>query len=854
VPPPPTQRHLAAILIADAVGYARLLERDQADTFRLFAESRQVIEDCVEERGGRMVYRPGHELMAEFPSVAESVAAAVEIQRTLESRNAELAPEARMQFRIGVNVGDVLVAGESIDGEGVNIAARLEALAMPGEVCVSGAVYDQVRNQIGVDYEYLGAHQVEELPERVRAYRLGDRAEVVLPAPTGPAIPALPPREERAPERGFPYRMAAMVALAVVMIVLAYQLPEIMDALESRRNERADATPGESTDPASSAAVRDDITLAVLPFANTSNDSTQEYFADGISEELLTTLDAIDGLNVTGRTSSFAFKRKLEDLRGIAQQLGVAHILTGGVERSGDEVQLTALLIKAADGAQIWQGSYDVDLEDVFEMQAEIASEIARALGIEPGSGVRDSLSWRATKDSEAHILYLQGIHHLQRGTASDSRRAAELLGRARERDPDWAAAHVAYAQAQIAGFLRGLGSSASGLKAGRGAILRALELAPDYSAAHATLAQIHGYGGEWERAEAAARKAIELDAHSSARHFLGSTLLWVKGQPKQANAQNELYLEHEPLDIATIGQHAETLAALGRVEQALEEMERALLLAPDDPASYARLGGIFTYRANDYAKGLYWYDLAMQRDPKNSQLPLDVLRMSLDLGDLETAQAILSRLEYADPIGSELAEVRVDIFRGETEEAAHTARRVAENMQDITLAYHYFIDFAWLRNLQIYDPESATRFYERQYPELLQDDPQVTAWNHAAAISLAELRLRGGKVPVERKAGERLLERALEQLNKMSADLFTDGLVAVHTLMGNNELALAALRKGIDRGYRDHWYLMESEPMYEGLREEPAYQTMIDEIFADMALQLMGIEDKRELRDLPSY
>ena len=309
------KRKLTAILSADVVGYSRLMGDDEEATVRTLKKYKQIIFDLIERHNGRLVDSPGDNVLAEFVSVVDAVRCSVQIQEDLKENNEGLPPNRKMEFRIGINVGDVIQDGDRIYGDGVNVAARIESLADPGGICLSRTAYDQVRKKLKHEYEYLGEYEVKNIDEPVRIYRIQMEPE------TNTTIV----KEKKA------------------------------------------------------SALSDKPSIVVLPFVNISNDPEQEYFSDGMTEEIINAIANVEGLKVISRTSSFFFKGKDVSLRTIGEELNVDNVIEGSVRKAGNKIRITAQLIKVTDDAHLWSETYDRELEDVFSIQDEISKEIGRA-------------------------------------------------------------------------------------------------------------------------------------------------------------------------------------------------------------------------------------------------------------------------------------------------------------------------------------------------------------------------------------------------------------------------------------------------------------------------------------------
>ena len=401
------ERRLTAILAADIAGYSRLMGADEEGTLAVLKTLRREVADPkIKEHRGRIVNTSGDGLLSEFASVVDAIRCAVEVQREMAARNADVKPEQRIEFRIGINLGDIIIEGNDIFGDGVNIAARLEALAEPGGICVSRVVRDQVRDKLAISLEDMGEQQVKNIARPVRAYRA----------------------------------------------VLA---------------ERADR-PGIPLETAASRTVPDRPSIAVLPFTNVSGDSEQEYFVDGITEDIITALSKWRWFLVIARNSSFAYKGRPVDLKEVGRDLGVRYLLEGSMRRAGQRVRISSQLIDIATGTHLWAERYDRDLIDIFAVQDDITSRVVAA--IEPALSRAESQRVIAKRPENmgAWDCCQRGFWHVHKGTRADGATAYGLFKQALALDPNLADAHLGLARALPMGFRLGRGlRSTSGSGAG---------------------------------------------------------------------------------------------------------------------------------------------------------------------------------------------------------------------------------------------------------------------------------------------------------------------------------------------------------------------------------------------------
>jgi adenylate cyclase len=486
------ERRLAAILAADVAGYSRLMGEDEEGTLdALKAIRRELADPKIKEHLGRIVKTTGDGLLLEFASVVDAVRCAVEVQREMAERNADVAPDRRIELRMGINVGDVIKDGRDIYGDGVNVAARLEALAEPGGICVSRVVRDQVRDKLAFSFEDLGEQQVKNIARPIRVHR------IVLGEAQGPSKPT-PRSEPKAP----------------------LTLP-------------------------------DKPSIAVLPFQNMSGDPEQEYFADGMVEEIITALSRIRWLFVISRNSSFTYKGQTVDVKRVGRELGVRYVLEGSVRKAGGRVRITAQLIEAETAAHLWADRFDGSLEDVFELQDKVAINVAGV--IEPAlqlAEIRRSAN-RPTRDLTAYDLYLRALSLAQVWEREGINSALDLLGQAIERDPNYGLALALAAHCHYA--LHGNGWADDPQSARRKGVdfaRRAVRAGPDDPGVLHNAAYVLGYFGE------DINTAIELidralafnPSFAVAWHRSGWLRLW-SGRPDIAIEHFETALRLSPRD-----------------------------------------------------------------------------------------------------------------------------------------------------------------------------------------------------------------------------------------------------------------------------------------------------------------
>jgi TolB-like protein/class 3 adenylate cyclase len=510
------ERRLAAILSADVVGYSRLMADDEAATIRTLTDYREAIAMLVRQRRGRVVDAPGDNLLAEFPSALDAVHAAVEIQRVIQARNADLPAQRRMEFRIGVHMGDVAVEGERICGDGVNIAARLEGLAETGGICISGTVHEQVASKLHLQFEDLGEQQLKNIPRPLRVYRLG-----AMP------ISAISGKRPTRRSRRTPLVAAGVLLVLVLAVVAAWLMrphqPRPEAALEQ---EAALALP---TGP----------TVAVLPFTNLSGDPEQEYFSDGLSDDIITALSRFRDLFVIARNSTFRYKGRSIDVRELSRDLGARYVVEGSVRRSGARLRVTVQLLDAKDGTHLWADTYDRDLSaaNIFGVQDEITEQVVGTIGSHYGviSRARFARIKEEPTDSlDAYECVLQmGAYYRDNYVATEHPKVRDCLERAVKSDPGYADAWAGLANLYLDEHRFNYNPRPDSLGRALGAAQRAVDADPTNQDAHAVLADVYFYQHELDAFFAETERAIALNPNNASVLATLGEKLNIVGDPR---------------------------------------------------------------------------------------------------------------------------------------------------------------------------------------------------------------------------------------------------------------------------------------------------------------------------------
>jgi adenylate cyclase len=560
------KRKLAAILSADVEGYSRLMDDDEEATVRTLTNYRTAINDLVQQYRGRVVDTPGDNILAEFTSVVDAVNCAVEIQRELAERNAELPYNRKMEFRIGINLGDVIEEEGRIYGDGVNIAARVEAMSQAGGICISGRAYDQVANKLGLGYENLGEHQVKNITTPIRVFR-------VLSFPGAAAHRVVQAKKTLGRKwRKIALATAAIFTVGIVAVAVWNFFLRPSPPLEPASVEKmAYPLPEKSS-------------IAVLPFDNLSGDPDQEYFSDGLTDQIISSLSKIRNLFVIARNSTFTYKGKPVKIQKVAEDLGVKYVLEGSVQRTADRVRITAQLIDATTGHHIWSERYDREQEDIFAIQDDITLEITKAIGVELIEGEQARiLQTSQTSNLKAYEKYLQGRQNILKLTKEKNVRARMLFTEAIALDPGYALAYIHLGWTYFNDARYGWAESRA----------ESIKMADKY-----------------------AQKAIELDdSYDGAYSLLGGIYL-VKRQHEKSIAQVERAIALDPNSASNNAFMAGFLGCAGRWEEGIGYAEKSIRLAPIPPVWYFWILGRAYFMTGKYDKAIETFNKAIRVNP----------------------------------------------------------------------------------------------------------------------------------------------------------------------------------------------------------------------------------------------
>jgi adenylate cyclase len=545
------KRKLAAILSADAKDYSRLMEDDEEATVKTITAYRELMVSQIQNQNGRVVDAKGDNILAEFSSVVDAVRCAVEIQREVGRRNGELPEHRRMEFRIGVNLGDVIEEDETIYGDGVNIAARLEALAEGGGICVSGTAFDHVEGKLGLEFKYLGEQAVKNIKKQVRVYRVKK-------------------------ERG------------VSDFEIRQELP-----------------------------LPDKPSIAVLPFANMSGDPEQEFFSDGLSEDIITSLSQLPDMLVIARNSTFTYKGKSVKVQHVGRELGVRYVLEGSVRKAGGRVRITAQLIDATTGHHLWAERYDRDLEDIFAIQDEITLRILKALQVKLIDGEQAPLFTKGTENIEAYLKTLQARSCYRRYDRGSNLLARQICEEVIALDPQYPMPYAILGRTYWSDvFLGWTDSPRESVQRAFASAQKCIALDDSSPAAHGLLSWVYLMKREHDRAILEAEKAVSLDPNSADAHMWLGNVLNFAGKP----------------------------------DEAISVLERAIRLNPLAPSSYLPLLGMAYREAGKYEESITACKKALQRQPSNIYAHIVLAATYSLLNRQEEAHAAAAEVLRIDP------------------------------------------------------------------------------------------------------------------------------------------------------------------------------------------------------------
>ena len=581
-------RKLAAILYADVAGYSRLTGEDEDATHRRLSEYLDLISQGVERHHGRVMHYAGDAVLAMFAAVVDALSCAAHVQRALSARNDALPEQRRVQFRIGVNLGDVIEDRGDIYGEGVNVAARLEGLAEPGGICVSESVHTAVGSKLPLEYEDIGEQVVKNIDKPLRAYRARLRPGAALPEPVEVAKSV----ETSGPAARRRRRVAAVAGVGVLVVVagaLLWLEPWVPREEPASVERMAYPLPEEPS-------------IAVLPFTNMSGDPEQEYFADGLTENVITTVSQLPEVFVIARNSTFSYKGQPVEVQQVAEDLGVRYVLEGSFQRVENRVRVHAQFIDALSGRHLWAKRFDREWSDIFALQDELTERIVSSLALKLSEEQRALLSRHYTNDPEAYDDFLRGQSSFYGYSAEDNARAREMYQRAADRDPEFARAVAGVALTHAYDFRFGWS------EAGQASLERAQELVRKALAMDETLPQVqlvagavHQFARNHAKAIEAGRRAIALDHSYADAYALVAFSETYVGNAAEAIGLMEkaMRLNPNPSSLLHVAM-GRALFFSEQLDEAQRHLKRAVDLNPEFLLAHVMLTAAWSRAGND--------------------------------------------------------------------------------------------------------------------------------------------------------------------------------------------------------------------------------------------------------------
>jgi TolB-like protein/class 3 adenylate cyclase/Tfp pilus assembly protein PilF len=664
------KRKLTAILSADVKGYSRLMGEDEKGTVRILNEYKEVMTGLIQHHHGRVVDSTGDNLMAEFASVVDAVECSVEIQKGLKTRNAELPENRRMEFRIGINLGDVIEEEGRIYGDGVNIAARIESLSEAGGVCISGSAYDFVGKKLPLGYEYLGVHTVKNIEKPVSVYRV-----LMEPEAAGKVIgeKKTKPRQWQMATMGLVIGVIVVVAAIVMWKFYMSSAPQPEGISKEKITAPLPEKPSVAVTPSTEVVLKEKVappstekvtkpvtpptpklevaskekmafplpdlpSIAVLPFVNMSGDPKQEFLSDGITENIITGLSKVPRLFVIARNSTFSYKGKPVEVKQVSEELGVQYVLEGSVQRSGDRIRVTAQLIDALKGHHVWAERYDRDLKDLFALQDEITVKILNAIRVkltERGLSSEAVPYAGGKQDLDCLLKYMEAQGHVQRANIEDNNMGRRIAEEAIAKCPE---PQKPYAQMAIIHMMDYfLGTT----KSPRESIEKAIELA---------------------------QKSLAVDDTRAEDHARLSLLYSVRKEWDKAIAEGERGIALNPSGADVLHWYAATLTFAGRPEEAIFLFEKAIRLNPFGPSRYFMGYGHALRDTGRFQEAVSAYKKAIKREPNNFLAHLNLAATYSMMGLEKEAQSEAEEVRRLNPKYSVDYWAKVSPYKNQTE------------------------------------------------------------------------------------------------------------------------------------------------------------------------------------------
>jgi adenylate cyclase len=572
------KRKLAAILSADVKGYSRLMGEDEEWTARTLNTYKEVMVGFIQRHHGRVVDAPGDNVLAEFASVVNAVRCAVEIQKELKTRNADLPENRRMEFRIGVNLGDVIEEGEKILGDGVNIAARMESLSEAGGICISGTAYDQVENKLPFGYEYLSEQTVKNIAKPVRVYRV-----LMEPEAAGKVIGE---KVDKPKQRQRKAQMVITILILIAACVTIWKLyirptPPLEVASKEKMVHPLPDVPS----------------IAVLPFVNMSGDPKQEFLSDGITEDIITALSKMPMLFVIARNSTFTYKGKAVKIKQISEELGVRYVMEGSVQRSDNRIRITAQLIDAFTGSHIWADRYDRDMKDIFALQDEVTRNILTAMEVKITEGEQALHHDKGIRNLDCYLKLLEGKNYSNRFDIEGNNLARQMGKEALVMCPESSSTYELLAITHMMDYWFGSGKSPQeSIEKAIEMARKAIALDDAYAQPHGLLSFLYSIKREYERALAEGERAVALDPNGADVYAWYAMSLTFAERPDEAILLFQKAIRLNPFGptwyFFNLGN---ALLIMGRSEEAVSAYKKALQRSPDNLLAHVLLATAYS-------------------------------------------------------------------------------------------------------------------------------------------------------------------------------------------------------------------------------------------------------------------
>jgi len=585
-------RKLRAILSADVKGYSLLMARDENFTINTLKDYRNIMFEQIVQHKGRVIDSPGDNILADFASVVDAVTCAVEIQKILKEKNNSLPDDKKLEFRIGVNIGDVIQDGDRIYGNGVNVAARIEGLADPGGISISSNAFGQVKDKLTFGYEYQGEHEVKNIKDPIKVYKVlmadEDAGKLIGEEPSSP-------RKK--------WVLPLIIVTAIIITSLAWHFYQSIT--------RPDVEPASLEE--MELPLPDKPSIAIMPFDNLSDEPGQDYFSDGLTEDIITALSKVPKIFVISRDSVFTFKDKTINTNQVAEKLGVRYVLEGSIRKSGDKMRITAQLIDAISGHHLWAEQYDRDLKDIFAVQDDLTKNIITAMQVKLTEGEQAKVDAKGTDNLQAYLKCLQAREQINRFNLESNELGKKLAQESIELDPQYAMAYRILSAAHRMEVMMGVSKSPKkSTDAYIKLLKKAIELDESYAEAYGALAFSYSLMGKHEEAMATAEKAVALDPNSANTHAM----------------------------------HGHTLRMADKPEEAILAYKKAIRLNPIPPTFYLFGLGLSYSLAGQYDEGIEWCEKAVRNDP-NSFFPRLIMAAVYSMaGQIEQARVEASEAQ----------------------------------------------------------------------------------------------------------------------------------------------------------------------------------------------------------------